>query len=281
MRLGVRVHDLGRNTPLELARQVKEIGFDCVQLVLNKAILNENSLPTYLDDEKVEAIYKCFSEKGIEIAMLGAYFNPVHENKEKVKVGVENFSNFLTYANKFHAGYVGSETGSFSNDPWVYHPFNRTEEGFKQSADVFKQLAKVAEANNAKVALEGAFGHVCYEPKVLRKMYDYIGSNSLYFTIDLYNYLDISNYQNYLDILDEAIAVLGDRTVIFHLKDFIVENGKLVKKDIGQGMIDYKIVLKKLLDCNPNAYFIFEGNSKDGMQASYDFIKKIENEVIR
>lgn len=281
MKLGVRVHDLGRNTPEALAKTAKEIGFEAVQLVVSKAITGEGPIPTELNDHKVKYLADCFHKEGLEIAMLGAYFNPVHENKDKVKAGFDNFSNFLAYEHKFGAKYVGSETGSFNNEPWIYHPKNRTEEGFLQTVVVFKKLAEVADKYDAKIALEGAFGHVCYEPKVLRRLYDLIGSKSIYFTIDLYNYLDISNYTHYLDILDEAIKVLGDRTVIFHLKDFVVENNKLVQKDIGQGLLDYKTVLQKMLACNKDAYFIFEGNSKDGMQASYNFIKKIENEVTK
>ncbi len=281
MKIGVRIHDLGRNTPENLAKTAKKIGFDAVQLVVNKAILDEGSLPTYLDDDKVRKISDAFIKEGLEIAMLGAYFNPVHENKEKVEIGIKNFSNFLQYEHKFKAHFVGSETGSFSNDPWVYHPHNRTEDGFMQSVEVFKQLAKVADKYDANIALEGAFGHVCYEPKVLRRLYELIGSNKIYFTIDLFNYLDISNYMNYLDILDDAISTLGDRTVIFHLKDFKIEDNKLVRADIGQGIMDYKTVLSKMLACNSNAYFIFEGNSKEGMQDSYNFIRNIEKEVTK
>ena len=281
MKIGVRVHDLGRNTPENLAKEAKQIGFNCVQLVVNKAILNEGGLPTYLCEEKVKTIRDAFLNEGLEIAMLGAYFNPVHSNLDKVKVGVTNFSNFLKYENLFNGHYVGSETGSFSDDPWIYHPKNRTKEGFLQASNVFKELAKVAEENHANIALEGAFGHICYEPKVLKEMYDYIGSKNVYFTIDLFNYLDISNYDKYLNILDEAIKLLGDRTVIFHLKDFIVENNTIKRVDIGKGILDYKKILPKLLACNKDAYFIFEGNSKEGMQESYDFLKKIENEVTK
>ncbi len=279
MKIGVRVHDLGRNTAVNLALEAKAIGFDSVQLVINKALLDEGAIPTYLDTKKAHDIAKSFNDEGIEIAMLGAYFNPVHSNKEKVMTGFTNFSNFLKYEHDFNCSYVGSETGSFSDEPWVYHPKNRTEEGFLEAVVVFKKLALVAEENNAKIALEGAFGHVCYCPKVLRKLYDLIHSNSIYFTIDLFNYLDISNYQNYMAILDEAIEVLGDRTVIFHLKDFEVVDNKIIRKDIGKGIMDYKTIIKKMLNCNPNAYFIFEGNSKEGMQESYNFIKQIEEEV--
>lgn len=279
MKIGVRVHDLGRDTPENLAKKAKEIGFDCVQLVCNKALIGEKDLPTELNSTKVKTIYEAFKMENIEIAMLGAYFNPVHSNEEKVEIGVKNFSNFLKYQKAFHAQFVGSETGSFNDEPWIYHPKNRTETGFLQMKDVFKKLARVAEENEAKIALEGAYGHVCYEPKVLRRLYDEIGSESIYFTIDLYNYLSNENYQNYLNILNDAIAILKDRTVIFHLKDFIVEDGKLKQVDLGKGIIDYPKVLEIMLKNCPDAYYIFEGVTATGMEESYNFIKQIEKGV--
>ena len=73
--------------------------------------------------------------------MLGAYFNPVHSNKEKLTNGINNFKNYLKYESLFKASYVGSETGSFNDEPWIYHPQNRTIEGYNQMRDVFKELA--------------------------------------------------------------------------------------------------------------------------------------------
>ena len=38
MKIGVRVHDFGKSTPENLAKQAKEMGFDCVQLVYISSI---------------------------------------------------------------------------------------------------------------------------------------------------------------------------------------------------------------------------------------------------
>ncbi|HIT43405.1 TPA: sugar phosphate isomerase/epimerase, partial [Candidatus Avacholeplasma faecigallinarum] len=91
MKIGVRVHDFGKSNPEQLAKEAKKVGFDCVQLVLNKAIENETGLPGTLSKEKANSIYEAFAKENIEIAMLGAYFNPVHSNKELVKTNIAKF----------------------------------------------------------------------------------------------------------------------------------------------------------------------------------------------
>ena len=81
MKIGVRVHDFGKSNAETLAKQAKEVGFDGVQFVLNKAVEGETGLPGTLNKEKALEFQKAFKSEGLEIFMMGAYFNPVHSNK--------------------------------------------------------------------------------------------------------------------------------------------------------------------------------------------------------
>src|SRR5574344_567490 len=107
MKIGVRVHDLGKDTPENLAKKAASIGFNGVQLVLNKAIIGETGLPGTLNTSKAKMIYQAFDNEGLDIAMLGAYFNPVHSNRDLVETCVKKFEEHLSYANDFHTLYVG------------------------------------------------------------------------------------------------------------------------------------------------------------------------------
>lgn len=274
MKIGVRLHDLGKSTAEDLAKKAKAIGFDGVQLVLNKAIEGETGLAGTLSKEKANYFYEVFKNEGLDIAMLGAYFNPVHSNKELVAKMVAKFKEHLVYENDFHAGYVGSETGSYNDDKWTYNPLNRLEEAFNENVRIFGELAKVAEENNAKIALEGAFGHCMYEPKALKRLVDTIGSDSIYYTVDIYNYLAMENYMNHTAIFDECLKLFKDKIVIFHIKDFIIEDNALKQCCIGKGMMNFDYILPKIKANCPNAYLIFEGSKPEDMEFSYKFIRE-------
>ena len=273
MKIGVRVHDFGKSNAETLARQAKQIGFDGVQLVLNKAIDGETGLAGTLSKEKANYFYEAFKKEGLEIPMLGAYFNPVHSNKELVSKLVAKFKEHLLYMNDFNAGFVGSETGSFNDDKWTYHPQNRTEEAFQEVKRIFKDLANYAEKVNGKIALEGAFGHCMFEPKALKRLVDEINSDSVYYTVDIYNYLSIDNCMSHTNIFDECIELFKDRIVIFHIKDFVIEDGALKQCCIGKGLMDFDYMLPIIKEKCPNAFLVFEGSKPDDMQFSYDFIQ--------
>ena len=273
MKIGVRVHDFGKSDAETLAKKAKSVGFDGVQLVLNKAIEGETGLAGTLSKEKANYFYETFKKEGLDIAMLGAYFNPVHSNKELVSNMIAKFKEHLKYENDLHAGYVGSETGSFNDDKWTYNPLNRTEEAFQEVKRIFGDLAKTAEVNNAKIALEGAYGHCMFEPKALKRLVDEIGSDSIYYTVDIYNYLSIDNYENYKEIFEECLDLFKGRIVIFHLKDFIIQDGALKQCCIGKGLIDYDYLIGRIKATNPDAFLIFEGSKPEDMEFSFNFVK--------
>lgn len=279
MKIGVRVHDFGKSDAETLAKKAKEVGFDGVQLVLNKAIEGETGLAGTLSKEKANYFYETFKKYGIDICMLGAYFNPVHSNKELVNNMIAKFEEHLKYENDFHAGYVGSETGSFNDDKWTYNPLNRTPEAYQEVLRIFKDIANYAESVGANFALEGAYGHCMFEPKALKKLVDEINSPNLYYILDIYNYLSIDNYENYKEIFEEALKLFKGRIVIFHLKDFVIADGALKQCCIGKGLFDYDYLLKRMQEEAPNAYLIFEGSKPEDMEFSYNFVKSRLNNI--
>lgn len=277
MKIGVRVHDFGKSDPSTLAKRAKQVGFDGVQLVLNKAIEGETGLPGTVNKEKAKAIREAFEMEGLEIFMLGAYFNPVHSNKELVSTLISKFKEHLSYLNDFNGHYVGSETGSYNDDKWTYNPLNRTEEAFAEVKKVFKELANHALSVNGKIALEGAYGHCMFEPEMLKKLVDEIDNGHVFYTVDLYNYLDISNYQNYKEIFERCLDLFKGKIVIFHLKDFILENNSIKQCAIGKGLFDYHYLLNRIKETNPDSYLIFEGSKPEDMEESLKFVKNILN----
>ena len=276
MKIGVRVHDLGKSDAKTLATKAKEIGFDAVQLVLNKAIEGETGLAGTLSKEKANSFYEAFANEGLEIAMLGAYFNPVHSDKNKVEQMIAKFKEHLKYAKYFNCKYVGTETGSFNDDKWTYNPLNRTEEALAKDIRIFKDLAECAKENDSYLAIEGAYGHCMYSPDQLKRLFDAINNGHVKIIIDIFNYLDISNYNEQIEIFNRAIELFKDDVVVFHLKDFVVDNeaNKLVQVGLGQGLMRWDIFFPIIKEKCPNAYLTFEGIKPEDIDSSIDCVYK-------
>jgi sugar phosphate isomerase/epimerase len=274
MKIGIRGHDVLVSTPNKVAYVIKQAGFDYVQLVVNKALLDNDNRPLKLNDDNVIMISDAFKNNEVKIAMLGCYFNPVHSNKEKVNDSIKYFIKHLELACHFNCKYVGTETGSFNDDKWTYNPLNHTKEAFNQVVDVFKVLVDNARKYNSIVLVEPAYNHVIYNARVLNNLLNIINDEEhLQVTIDIYNLLNIDNYFQYKEIFLECLKMFNSKIRIIHLKDFAVEEGKLKQTDLGSGYIDFAFIFKAINDFKIDACLIFEGITGEGIKKSLDYIR--------
>ncbi|MBE0700599.1 MAG: sugar phosphate isomerase/epimerase [Acholeplasmataceae bacterium] len=266
-KLGIRAHDVGRFDAETLAKQVRDYGFEGVQLVFKKALLES------VDFRHMDDIKNAFVKP--KIMMLGAYFNPVHPDVGVVQEGIAYFKKHLEMANSLDADYVGSETGSLMGSPWGYVKENHSSRTLDKVIRVFKDLADHAKQHHAMIAIEGAYAHVAYDPLQIRKILDVVGSRHLKVTVDLFNYLHIGNYQNRMLIFDDCFKYLKNEIVIFHLKDFIVEDETLKQVGLGQGLMDYETIIARIKKETPDAHLIFEGVTGHDIEASMAYIRDL------
>ncbi len=273
MQVAFRTHDLGVKGLDAAVEKLHGCNLSAVQLVAYKFMDEIKYVPGGLGEEKATRIGKTLAENGITVGLIGAYFNPVHSDKQKVERCKAVFKEYLRYSHLLGCPVVGSETGSFNDDKWTYNPLNRTEEALQTVIATFRELAEYAKSVGAYVGMEGAAGHVCYDVKTLKRAVDAIAADNIKIIFDIYNYLDASNYQNYLEILDEGLKTFAGRIHVFHIKDCVFEDGKLRQVAPGKGMFDFDKILGKIKAYDKDAVLVLEGTTGDDIVPCTEFIK--------
>ncbi len=275
MQLCIRAHDLGVKGTEAILRRLEELNIDGVQMVCYKAYDDIAYTPGAITAEKAAAIGADFRAAGKIIPLVGAYFNPVHSNQEKRRRCFDVFAEYLMVCSAMGCGYVGSETGSYSDDPWIYHPQNRTEEAVQAVAETFSRLCDVAAEHGSMVAMEGAAGHVCHDPDTLAKARSLIGKPTKVI-FDLFNYLDEGNQRDYLAILDRGLALFQGEILLFHMKDCrFVEGGLPRQVPFGTGELDMTQILRRIKAYDENAVLTLEGTTGDDIPLAVKTIKEI------
>ncbi len=275
MKISVRLHDFGKSNVSDLAQKAHDIGFDMVQVALNKCFDDYTAEPGTINSKIAKDVKDEFAKYNLSISTLGAYFNPVHSNKESIINNILKFKEHLKYANEFGTKYVGSETGSFNDDKWTYNPLNRTEEAYQQIKEVFNDLAVYAKEVNSYVAIEGAAGHCMYDPKTLKRLLNDIDNGHVNVIMDTYNWLDLENHEKHKEIFDECLELFGDKIVVFHLKDYIIAETKLKQVGLGKGLMDLEYIIPRMKKYCPNAVLTFEGVMPDDMKSSLELVKRL------
>lgn len=274
MKLFIRAHDLGVKGIDNVATQVCAHGLDGVQLVAYKVMPDVPYTPDGITEQTAQQIANAMTACNKQIALIGAYFNPVHSNKDKVVTCVEIFKSYLRHAKTLGCDMVGSETGSFNDDKWTYHPSNRTDDALATVVQTFGALADCAKEQGVCIAMEGAFGHVCYSVARLKQAIDQIDRDNVRVIFDLYNYLDISNVHQCYDILQEGLATFGQQIKIFHIKDFVVEDGRVKQVGVGKGQLDFERVIATIRQYIPDANLVLEGTTGEDIAFAVQHLKK-------
>jgi len=278
MKLFIRAHDLGVKGEENIVNRLDELGISGVQLVAYKCLDGISYAPGAMSKERAEAFSAAFKAAGKTVPLIGAYFNPVHPNEEKIKNGIAVFKDYLKLSHDLGCDTVGSETGSFNGDKWTYHPQNRTEEAVQRVISTFSELADYAKDCGSYIGMEGAFGHVCWNVETLDRAVKSINRPNIKIIFDLYNYLDApngSNVKDMYDILARGLQTFGDRIVVFHIKDCVIsEDGSLKQVGVGKGIFDYSRIIPEIRKVCPDANLVFEGTTGDDIPGAVAHLKQ-------
>lgn len=279
LKVCIRAHDLGVKGTGDILNRLEMLGIDGVQMVCYKAYDDISYAPGAITAEKAAAIGEAFRSRGAEIPLVGAYFNPVHPDREKARRCESIFAEYLGVCRDMGCEFVGSETGSRNGDPWIYHPESRTEESLDLVVETFSRLCDVAAEHGATVALEGAAAHVCWNVARLAEARRRIGKPTKVI-FDLFNYLDAENQRDYLSILDEGLETFAGEILLFHMKDCRFSDvGNPKQVPFGTGDLDLEAILARIKKYDGNAVLTLEGTTGSDIIHAVNTIKSIWERV--
>lgn len=274
MQLGIRLHDI-KKAPLEERLSIAhEQGFACGHLALSKVIseypVDDGALtPGY-------ALYlkKLFAKNELDIAVLGCYLNLANPNPESLDKIRKRYLTHIRFASLLDVGVVGTETGAV-NEEYKFEERNHSEEALDIFIHNVRPVVEYAEKMGVIFAIEPVYKHIVCNPKRARRVLDEINSPNLQIIFDPVNLLDISNYKNRDEIIGEAMELLGDDIAMIHIKDFVVEDGKLVSVAAGTGEMDYTKIMKFIRERKPYVHVTLENTVPENAVAAREYIQNL------
>lgn len=262
IRIGVRAHDFGRLPADELAAKIADKGLTCVQLAVGKAIAGVDIRNGSLNPGLAWTIGKAFEKRGVQIAVLGCYINPIHPDAQTRRQLVALFKEHLRYARDFGCSIVGLETGSVNGD-YSPHPDNSSDRAFDHMLATFGLLVSEAEKLGMIVGIEGVTSHVVSTPTKMRIVLDNIKSNNLQVIFDPVNFIDGRNYLQQESIMQQSFELFGNRIAIIHAKDFAIEDDRYKQVRTGKGSLNYDLLMKWLKEHKPGISILLEESTPE------------------
>lgn len=262
LRLGVRAHDFGRFSAEELAVRVTSSGFNSVHLALHKAIEGFTSEPGYINAQMAGEVHAAFVAKDLTIGVLGCYINPVHPDPKRRGTEVERFLEQITYARRFGAMVVGTETGSIDPD-CGYHKDTSSVSTYRTFCGVLEKLLRHAEEHRIMVGIEPvARNHTIGSPELMSGLIKEMASPHLSVIYDPVNAFPAEGVFNENDEIAKCMDLFGDRICAFHLKDYSLATGnKVGDLPCGTGDFDYTYLFTQVKEYFGDTPLLVENGS--------------------
>ncbi|MCD8037488.1 MAG: sugar phosphate isomerase/epimerase [Lachnospiraceae bacterium] len=274
MQFGIRLHDAIKAPLEERLAAVKEQGFACCHLALSKVISENSVADSALTPGYAMYLKRLFDKYGLDVAVLGCYLNLANPDPEKLKAIQNKYMANIRFAAYLGAGVVGTETGA----PNVEYKFEEacwSEEALETFISNLRPVVKYAEQMGVLMAIEPVVRHIVCNPVRARRVLDEINSPNLRIILDPVNLLEIYNYEKQDEILDEAVELLGKDVAVLHVKDFVINDGKLVSVPVGQGMCHWERVIPYMKKEKPFMHATLENTSPDNAVAALEHIREV------
>ncbi len=278
MQLGIRFHDTKALPLEERLAEVNRQGFSCVHVALSKVIKENSVAPEALTPGYAMYLRRLFEAQKLDIAVLGCYLNLANPNPDKLSEIVEKYKAHIRFAAHLGCGVVGTETGA-PNEEYKHEPACHSEEALELFIKNVKPIVEYAEKMGVIFAIEPVWKHIVCNPVRARRVLDEINSPNLQIILDPVNLLDISNYQNQVAIVEEAIDVLGKDVAVVHIKDYVVKDGKLEYVAAGNGQMDYTAIMKFIKERKPYIHTTLENTVPENAVQAKEHIWKLWKEA--
>lgn len=272
MKIGVRAHDLGSCKTEDIIEICNKHGIEGLQLVLKKTFPDQ-----FMDDKFLKEQIVTLRSAGVDIFLLGSYFNMIHPETDKLEEGIKTFKRNVQIAKDNNIADVGSETGSVNGDAWTYNSLNHTDTCRVKLSQTIEQIME--DLDTVNYLLEPVFDHVVYDYNITAEM---VKLHDMSLTFDLVNILNSKNYLEYEQLFETYLQMFSDRIRLFHFKNFNIIDGKKVGCELNEGVLDYEKILPLVNKYNLSSIpVIVEELEGQQLFNSICYLKKLDLKIKR
>ncbi len=235
MKIGVRAHDFGKDSPESLAAAIKSAGYEAAHLALFKALSIAGE--DMYKQETVKRVRRAFEDAGVEISVLGCYVEPGSMDDGVYEDGLEKFRAHLKIAKALGAHCVATETTRFSG------PEPLREAAYRRVLAFVGEMASEAERQDTYAAIEPVLAHTVHTPEMVQRLIRETASPRLKVIFDPVNLLSPTGGDDQKALWERCFACFGKDIAAVHIKDGRVENGRYIPLPLGEGVMAFAPVM--------------------------------------
>ena len=244
-----------------------------MHLALAKTIKEYSTADSALTPGFAAYLRKMFAANDVDVAVLGCYLNLAHPDPLELKKIQNRYFAHLRFASILGCSVVGTETGN-PNPEYKYDPEkSHTEEALETFITNLRPVVECAEKFGVIMAIEPVWSHIVCNSKRALKVLKAIDSPNLRIILDPVNLLSPENCLDYESVIKEAIEDLGEYVDVIHMKDFVLQDGKVISGAPGTGVMKYDVIMDFVKKEKPYIQMTIEDSKPDNAVASRELLE--------
>lgn len=275
MNFGMRCHDICRPGPVEeVLDHVVENGILQIQLAMSKSFTDYSFECGHYSPGLAHYLRGELDKRGIHVAVLGCYINPVNPDETKRQAAVDRFIEHLKYAKILGADMVGTETGRYDPD-MKQTPDTFTEKCYQLLLKSMREIVSAAEKLGVTVGVEAVHDHTLYSPEMMCRFLTDIDSPNVEAILDPVNLIGAENHEKQDEVIGRALRLYGDRITVLHIKDFVMVNGEPRFENVGDGLFHYEPLLRWIKTEKPRIAMLLENSAPGRCHKDIEYLEKL------
>ena len=276
LNITIRGHDLsGIASVKELAAQTKKQGVHNLQLALGMSFPDMPSGAANLNPGMGASIKRELAIADVQVGILSCYINMIHPDPEVREQLLQKFESYVRHARYFGAAMVASETGCVLPEI-QYTEDNFTDEAFTDMVGVIRRLVKAGEEAGMLVGIEPGLNHPLRSLERVEQLLAAVQSDYLGIILDPTNLITSEDYQGQVALVERAFESFGHKIVAVHLKDFKIEEDRVIPVNLGEGLIDYAAIAGIITKYKTLSYVVLEETKDDHIGQALQLLEASE-----
>ena len=271
MQLGIFAKTFARPTLEETLDAVTSCGLQCVQF--NMACAGLDSLPERIDAALSDRIRRELALRQISMAAVSGTFNMIHPDLSMRRDGLQKLRRLALACPQLGTSVITLCTGT--RDPenmWRRHPDNDSPRAWQDLQTSLTTALEMTAETNVTLAFEPEVANVIDSAVKARRLLDEIGSPRLKVVLDGANLFHRGDLPRMRELLQEAVSLLAQDTVIAHAKD-LSHDGEAGHEAAGTGRLDYDQYLGALHAAGFDGPLILHGLAEAQVAGSVAFLR--------
>jgi sugar phosphate isomerase/epimerase len=244
-----------------------------------------NTGDTEASNADIDRAKKIFDDNGIVPGPYGAGRATFHPDPSLRGEFKKQIARALKIGGKLGCTSLRYSVGSMHPDNiWMHHPENHTQKALDMLIEHTKELVTIAEDSGCMLCPETTQWTIVGTIERMKEYVDRLESPYAKIIFDPVNHMKYDRIYDSGTFVKSAIATLGDRIGVLHIKDVMIQDKLLVshidEAEMGTGLFDHAALIKASDQLEPWKTFSLEHiNQKELVKKAYDHIQSVANSI--